>query len=133
MDYQQEIEHLLDYKMNPKHKVVEHIDYIYSWLFRLYMHCVHEFYIKQKMKIVFDLVQQSFKDRLSSLDFNTIADEMLLKREPLYTVLGIQCINRRARHLYLDAKFILWFDTYELGGHDDIDDIVEDPDYVPTK
>ena len=46
VDSQQEIKHLLSYKMNPKHKVVEHIDYMYNWLFRLYMHGVHEFYIE---------------------------------------------------------------------------------------
>ena len=52
LNYQQEIEHLLDYKMNPKHKFIKHIDYMYNWLFRLYMHGVHEFYIEQQMEIV---------------------------------------------------------------------------------
>ena len=52
VDNQQKIEYLLDYKMNSKHKVVEHIDYMYCWLFRLYMQDVHEFYIKQQIKIV---------------------------------------------------------------------------------
>ena len=49
---QQEIEYLLNYKMNPKHKVVEHIDYMYYWLFRLCIYGVHEFYIEQQMEIV---------------------------------------------------------------------------------
>ena len=54
VDRQQEIENLLGYKMNPEHCVVEHINFIYNWLFKLYMHDVHEFYIEQQMKIVLD-------------------------------------------------------------------------------
>ena len=40
VDSQQKIEHPLSYKMNPKQKVVEHKDYIYCWLFRLYIWCL---------------------------------------------------------------------------------------------
>ena len=33
------------------------------------------------------------------------------------------------------AKFISWFDKYELGGpdDDDVDNIIGDPNYVPTQ
>ena len=47
MDYQQEIKNFVGYKMNPKHTIVEHINFMYNWLFRLYVHGVHEFYIGQ--------------------------------------------------------------------------------------
>ena len=82
-----------------------------------------------------NLVRQSLKDRLNSLDFNTLADEMLLERECLYAAMGIWRTGRNARHLDPVAKFIPWFDMYELGGHEDdnVDDIIGDPDYVPTK
>ena len=65
------------------------------------------------MEIVFNslpkewnLVRQSLKDRLNSLDFNTLADEMLLERERLYTTMGIRRTSRSARHLDPVAKFI---------------------------
>ena len=108
-------------------------------MFRLYMHGVYEFYIEQQMKIVlnslleeWDLFRQLLKDRLSSLDFNTLADEMLFESERLYTVMGIRCTGRSVRQLDHTAKFILWFDMYELDGHEDVDvdDIIGDPDYV---
>ena len=114
VDSQQEIEHLLTYKMNLKHKVVEHINYMCNWLFKLYMHGVHEFYIEQQMEIVlnsllkeYDLIRQSLKDRLSSLDFNTLTNEMLLKREHLYIIMSIRRTGRSARQLDPVAKFIL--------------------------
>ena len=51
------------------------------------MNGVHEFYIKQQMKIIlnslleeWNLDIQSLKDRLNALDFNTFADEILLER-----------------------------------------------------
>ena len=51
------------------------------------MHGVHEFYVEQQMKIILDSlleewnqVWQLLKDRLSTLDFNTLADEVLLER-----------------------------------------------------
>ena len=115
---------------------------MYNWLVRLYMYSVHEFYIEQQMAIVLDslpeewnLVRQSLKDRLSSLDFNTLADDLLLEWKHLYTVMGILCTGWSARKLDHTVKFIHWFDMYELGGHedDDVDDIIGDPDYVPTK
>ena len=77
VDCQHEIKNLLGYKMNPEHCVFEHINFMYNWLFRLYMHEIHEFYIEQQMPIVLDSlpeewnqVRQSLKDRLSALDFN---------------------------------------------------------------
>ena len=54
MDHQQEIKNLLEYKMNSEHRVVEHINFMYNWLFRLYMHEIHEFYIEQQIVIVLD-------------------------------------------------------------------------------
>ena len=97
MDYfvivnrQQEIKNLLGYKMNPEHLVVEHINFMYNWLFKLYMNGVHEFYIEQQIAIVFDSlpeewnqVRQSLKDRLSALDFNSLAEDMLLERALVY-------------------------------------------------
>ena len=128
--------------MNPEHRMVEHINFMYNWLFKLYMHGVHEFYIEQQMKIVlnslpekWDQVRQSLKDRLSALDFNSLVEDMLLERERLYTIMDIQRTGRSARKLDHVAKFILWFDKYELGGSyedNDVDDIIGDPDYVPT-
>ena len=82
-----------------------------------------------------DLVLQSMKDRLSSLDFNTLANEMLLKRERLYTIISIRRTGRSARQLDPATKFIPWLDMYELGRHvnDDVDDIIGYPDYVPAQ
>ena len=80
-------------------------------------------------------VRQSLKDKLSALDFNSLAEDMLLEKERLYTIMGIRRTGQSARKLDLAAKFILWFDKYEFGGPDDdeeIDDIIGDPDYVPT-
>ena len=48
--------------------------------------------------------------------------------------MGIRRTGRSARKLDLAAKFIPWFDKYELGGPDDdneVDDIIGDPDYAP--
>ena len=82
-----------------------------------------------------NLVRQLLKERLSSLDFDILVDEMLLEREHLYTIMGIQCTGRSARYLDPAAKFIHWFDMYEFGGHenDEVDDILGDLIYVPTK
>ena len=60
---------------------------------------------------------------------------MLLERERLYIIMGIRRTGWSARKLDPVAKFIPWFDKYELGGPDDdndVDDIIGDPDYVPT-
>ena len=49
--------------------------------------------------------------------------------------MGIRCTGRSTRKLDPTAKSISWFDKYELGGPDDddeVDDIIRDPDYVPT-
>ena len=119
--------------MNLEHRVVEHINFMYNWLFRLYMHEIHEFYIEQQIAIVLDSLP--LKDRLSALDFNSLTKEMLLERERLYTIMGIRRTGRSARKLDSATKFILWFDKYELGGPDDdndVDDIIREPDYIPT-
>ena len=81
-------------------------------------------------------VWQLLKDRLSALDFNTLADEILLEKKRIYTIMGIRRTGRSARKLDPATKFILWFDKYELGRHDDdddIDDIIGDPNYVYTE
>ena len=145
VDHQQEIKNLLGYKMNPEHRIIEHINFIYNWLFKLYIYGVHEFYIEQQMEIVLDSlseewnqVRQSLNDRLSALDFNSLAEDMLLERERLYTIMSIRRTGRSVRKLDPATKFISWFDKYELGGpdddddDDDVDDIIGDPNYVPT-
>ena len=127
--------------MNLKHKIVEHIDFMYKWMFRLYMHEIHEFYIKQQMKIIlnslleeWNQVRQSLKDILNALDFNSLAEKMLLERERLYTIMGIRRTGRSVRKLDPAAKFIPWFDKYKVDGldADDVDDIIGDLNYVPT-
>ena len=106
------------------------------------MHGVHEFYIEQQIAIVLDSlleewnqVRQSLKDKLNALDFNSLVEDMLFERERLYIIMGIWRTGRSARKLDSAAKLIPWFDKYELGGPDDdndVDDIIGDPDYVPT-
>ena len=97
VDNQQKIKSLLEYKMNPEHRVVEHIKFMYNWLFRLYMHEIHEFYIEQQMTIVLDSlpeewnqVRQYLNDRLSALNFNSFVEDMLLEKERLYTIMSIR-------------------------------------------
>ena len=99
--------------MNFEYRIVEHINFMYNWLFRLYMHEIHEFYIEQQMEIVLDSlpkewnqIRQSLKDRLSALDFNSFVEEMLLERERLYTIMGIRRTGRSVRKLDPAAKFI---------------------------
>ena len=60
VDRQQKIKNLLEYKMNPEHRIVEHINFMYNWLFRLYMHEIHEFYIEQKIEIVLDSLSEEW-------------------------------------------------------------------------
>ena len=69
------------------------------------------------------------------MDFNSLVEDMMLERERLYTIMGIRHTGRRARKLDLVAKFIPLFDNYKLSGpgdDDEVDDIIRDPDYVPT-
>ena len=54
VDRQQEIKILLEYKMNLEHRIVGHINFMYNWLFRLYVHEIHKFYIEQQIVIVLD-------------------------------------------------------------------------------
>ena len=58
VDRQQEIKNLLEYKMNLERCIVEHINLMYNWLFRLYMHEIHKFYIEQQITIVLDSLQE---------------------------------------------------------------------------
>ena len=69
---------------------------------------------------------------MSSLDFNTLAEDILLERESQLKAKGIRRIGRSARCLEPSARFVPWYEVYELGGHsdDNLDDIVDDPDYV---
>jgi len=80
------------------------------------------------------LVRLSLEYRLESLDFNNLADEMLLERERQYAGKGIRRTGRRAGRLHAAAKFIPWFEQNELGGDDfdEVDDLTRDPTYVPT-
>ena len=63
---------------------------------RLAMSGVYEFYIEHQMLIVLNSlpkewmsVRLSLENRLKSLDFNNLVDEMLLERERQYTKIGI--------------------------------------------
>ena len=73
---------------------------------------------------------------LSALDFNSLIKKILIERARLYTIIGIRRTGRSVRKLDPATKFIPWFDKYELVGPNDddeeIDDIIGDPDYVPT-
>ena len=73
------------------------------------------------------------KQRLSSLDFNILAEDVLLERKSQLKAMGIRRTGRRERCLEPAARFVPWYEEYELGGHsdDNLDDIVDDPDYVP--
>ena len=67
------------------------------------------------------------------MNFNSLAEEMLLERELLYTVMSIRRTGQNARKLDPVAKFIPYFDECELDGPtDDVDDIVGDSAYVLT-
>ena len=76
---------LLDYVINYVHKIQKHIDYMYHWMSRLAMGGVYEFYMEHQMLIILNSlpkkwmsVRLSLEYRLESLDFNNLADEMLL-------------------------------------------------------
>ena len=144
VDRQQQIDqhcyHLLGYTFNPVHKIQEHIDYMYHWMSRLAMSGVYEFYMEHQMLIVLNFlpeewmsVRLSLEYRLESLDFNNLADEMLLERERQYAEKGIQRTGRSAGRLDAVAKFIPWFEQNELGGDDfdEVDDVIGEPTYVP--
>jgi hypothetical protein len=131
----------LSYAFNSVHKIQEHIDYMYHWMSRLAMSGVYEFYMEHQMLIILNSlpeewmsVRVSLEFRLESLDFNNLADEMLLERERQYTEKGIRRTGGSTCHLDVAAKFIPWFEENELGGDgfDEVDDVIEDPTYVPT-
>ena len=88
VDRQQQIDHLLGYAFNLVHKIQEHIDYMYHWMSRLAMSDVYEFYMELQMLIVLNSLPKewismrlSLEYRLESLDFNNLADKILLERE----------------------------------------------------
>jgi len=81
----------LGYAFNPVHKIQEHIDYMYHWMIRLTISGVCEFYMEHQMLIVLNSlleewmpVRLSLEYKLESLDFNNLANEMLLERERQY-------------------------------------------------
>jgi len=131
----------LGYAFNSVHKIQEHIDYMYHWMSRLAMSGDYEFYMEHQMLIILNSlpekwmsVRVSLEFRLESLDFNNLADEMLLERERQYSKKGIRHTGGSTGHLDAAAKFIPWFEENELGGDgfDEVDDVIEDPTYVPT-
>ena len=84
---------------------------------RLAMSGVYEFYMEHQMLIVLNSlpkewmsVRVSLEYRLESLDFNNLADEMLLEREHQYAEKGIRRTGRSASRLDAAAKFIPWFE-----------------------
>jgi len=114
---------------------------MYHLMSRLAMSGVYEFYMEHQMLIILNSlpeewmsVRVSLEFRLESLDFNNLADEMLLERERQYTEKGIRRTGGSTCHLDAAAKFISWFEENELGGDgfDEVDDVIEDPTYVPT-
>ena len=139
VDTRAQIIHLLAYK-KAFHTVAEHIDHMYHWIVNLWHRDVHEFFIEQQIQIVLDAlpdewesVRQALKQRLISLDFNTLAEDILLERESQLKAMGIRRTGRSAKCLEPAARFIPWYEEYELGGQNDdnLDDIVVDSDYVP--
>ena len=139
VDTRAQIIHLLAYKKSAFHTVAKHINYMYHWIVNLWYH-VHEFFIEQQIQIVLDAlpdewesVRQALKQRLISLDFNTLAEDILLERESQLKAMGIRRTGRRSKCLEPAARFVPWYEEYELGGQNDdnLDDIVDDPNYVP--
>jgi hypothetical protein len=63
---------------------------------------------------------------LESLDFNNLADEMLLERKRQYVEKGIRRTGRSAGRLDAATKFIPWFEQNELRGDDfdEMDDVI---------
>ena len=78
-------------------------------------------------------VRLSLEYRLKSLDFNNLANEMLLEREHQYTEKGIRRARRSTCRLDAAAKFIAWFEYNELEGDDfdEVDNVIGDSTYVP--
>ena len=54
-------------------------------------------------------VRQALKQRLSSLDFNTLAEDILLERESQLKAMGIRRTGRSARCLEPAARFVPWY------------------------
>ena len=91
----------MGYTINLVHKIQEYIDYMYHWMSRLAMSGVYEFYMEHQMLIILNplhkewmSVRLSLEYRMKSLDFNNLADEMLVERERRYNKKGIRCTRR---------------------------------------
>ncbi|XP_038708449.1 uncharacterized protein LOC120003509 [Tripterygium wilfordii] len=113
---------------------------MYYWMYNLWHQNVHEFFIEQQMEIVLDAlpddwdsVCRALKQRISTLDFNSLVESILLERESQLRAKGIRRTGRSARYLEPAARFIPWYEEFELGGpsDEDVDNISDDPDYVP--
>jgi hypothetical protein len=81
----------LGYTIKHVHKIQQHIDYMYCWMSRLNMSGVYEFYMEHQMLSVLNSLPEEWMSmrllleyKLGSLDFNNLADEMLLERECRY-------------------------------------------------
>jgi hypothetical protein len=88
VDKQHKIDYLLGYTINLIHKIRDYINYMYHWMRRLVMSVAYEFYMEHQLLIVLNSlpeewmsVRMSLEYRLESLNFNNLADEMLLERE----------------------------------------------------
>jgi len=79
-------------------------------------------------------VQLSVEYRLKSLDFNNLAYETLLEREPQYIKKDIRRTRRSVGRLDAATKFISWFEHNELRGDDfdEVESVIRDPTYIPT-
>jgi hypothetical protein len=141
VDRQQQINYLLGYTIKPVHKIQQHIDYMYCWMSRLTMSGVYEFYMEHQMLSVLNSLPEEWMSmrllleyKLGSLDFNNLADEMLLERECRYIKKDIWPIKRSANYMDAAAKFITWFEQNEFRGDDfdEVDDVIWDPNYVPA-
>ena len=142
MATRQEIIGLLAYKMDPTHTIEEHIGFIYSWMLRLWISNIYEFYIEQQMYIVlnslpmeYESIRHGLIQRLRTLNFNNLAYQMLLERERQYIAMGIRRTGRSARRLSPAARFVPWFEIIDFSDSesDDPDDIINDPDYVSSR
>jgi len=90
---------------------------MYHWMNRLAMSNVYKFFMEYQMLIVLNSLLEEcmpvrllLEYRLESLDFNNLADEMLLERKHQYTEKDIRHIGRSTSHLDVVAKFISWFE-----------------------
>jgi len=102
---------------------------------------IYEFYMEHQMLIILNSlpekwmsVRLSLEYRLKSLDFNNLADEMMLDRKRRCTKKDIWRTGSSTGRLDVVAKFIPLFEHNELGGDEceEVDDVIGDHTYVPT-